>query len=58
MIIDKNDELISKIYKTVDSNNISDRDLLDHLKKRTELKDIEENKIKESLRLIRALKDN
>ena len=58
MIIDKNDELISKIYKTVDSNNILDRDLLDHLKKRTQLKDIEENKIKESLRLIRALKDN
>ena len=45
MIIDKNHELISEIFKSIDSKNISAEELLAHLKKRKELKDIEDKKI-------------
>ena len=38
MIIDKNDELISEIFKSINSKNISTEELLAHLKKRKELK--------------------
>ena len=37
MIIDKNHELISEIYKSIDSKNISAEELLAHLEKRKEL---------------------
>ena len=57
MIIDKNDELISEIYKSIDSKNISAEELLAHLKKRKELKNIEDKKIKESIEMIEALKE-
>jgi hypothetical protein len=57
MIIDKNDELISEIYKSIDSNNISVEELLAHLKKRKELQNIEDKKIKESIEMIKALKE-
>ena len=57
MIIDKNHELISEIFKSIDSKNISAEDLLDHLNKRKELKNIEDKKIKESIEMIKALKE-
>ena len=57
MIIDKNDELISEIYKSIDSKNISTEGLLAHLKKRKELKNIKDKKIKESIEMIKALKE-
>ena len=57
MIIDKNDELISEIYKSIDSKNISAEELLAHLKKRKELQNIEDKKIKESIEMIKALKE-
>ena len=57
MIIDKNHELILEIYKSFDSKNISAEELLTHLKKRKELKNIEEKKIKESIEMIKALKE-
>ena len=57
MIIDKNDELISEIFKSIDSKNISAEELLAHLKKRKELKTIEDKKIKESIEMIKALKE-
>ena len=57
MIIDKNDELISEIYKSIDSKNISAEELLAHLKKRKELKNIEDKKTKESIEMIKALKE-
>jgi len=57
MIIDKNDELISEIYKSIDSKNISAEELLAHLKKRKELKYIEDKKIKESIEMIKALQE-
>ena len=57
MIIDKNHELISVIYRSIDSKNISAEDLLTHLKKRKELQNIEDKKIKESIEMIRALKE-
>ena len=56
MIIDKNHELISEIYKSIDSKNISAEELLAHLKKRKELQNIEDKKIKESIEMIKALK--
>ena len=34
MIIDKNHELISEIYKSIDSKNISAEELLAHLQKK------------------------
>ena len=57
MIIDKNHELISEIFKSIDSKNISAEELLDHLKKRKELQNIEDKKIKESIEMIKALKE-
>jgi hypothetical protein len=57
MIIDKNHELISEIYKSIDSKNISAEELLAHLKKRKELQNIEDKKIKESIEMIKALKE-
>lgn len=57
MIIDKNHELISVIYRSIDSKNISAEDLLTHLKKRKELQNIEDKKIKESIEMIKALKE-
>ena len=57
MIIDKNHELISEIYKTFDSKNISAEELLAHLIKRKELQNIEDKKIKESIEMIKALKE-
>ena len=57
MIIDKNDELISEIYKSIDSRNISSEELLAHLKKRKELQNIEDKKIKESIEMIKALEE-
>ena len=57
MIIDKNHELISEIFKSIDSKNINAEELLAHLKKRKELKDIEDKKIKESIEMIKALKE-
>ena len=57
MIIDKNDELISEIFKSINSKNISAEVLLAHLKKRKELKNIEDKKIKESIKIIKALKE-
>ena len=57
MIIDKNDELISEIYKSIDSRNISSEELLAHLKKRKELQNIEDKKIKESIEMLKALKE-
>ena len=56
MIIDKNHELISEIFKSIDSKNISADELLAHLKKRKELQNIEDKKIKESIEMIKALK--
>lgn len=56
MIIDKNHELISVIYRSIDSKNISAEDLLTHLKKRKELQNIEDKKIKESIEMIKLLK--
>ena len=58
MIIDKNHELISEIYKSIDSKNISAEELLAHLKKRKELQNIEDKKIKESIKMIKALKES
>ena len=57
MIIDKNDELISEIFKSINSKNISAEELSAHLKKRKELKNIEDKKIKESIKIIKALKE-
>tara|TARA_B100000035_G_scaffold299041_1_gene293375 strand:- start:146 stop:322 length:177 start_codon:yes stop_codon:yes gene_type:complete len=57
MIIDKNHELISEIFKSIDSKNISAEQLLAHLKKRKELQNIEDKKIKESIEMIKALKE-
>ena len=57
MIIDKNHELISEIFKSIDSKNISADELLAHLKKRKELQNIEDKKIKESIEMIKALKE-
>ena len=57
MIIDKNHELISEIYRSIDSKNILAEDLLTHLKKRKELQNIEDKKIKESIEMIKALKE-
>ncbi len=57
MIIDKNDELISEIFKSINSKNISTEELLAHLMKRKELKNIEDKKIKESIKIIKALKE-
>jgi hypothetical protein len=57
MIIDKNHELISEIYKSIDSKNISAEKLLAHLEKRKELQNIEDKKIKESIEMIKALKE-
>ena len=57
MIIDKNHELISEIFKSIDSKNITAVELLAHLKKRKELIDIEDKKIKESIEMIKALKE-
>ena len=57
MIIDKNNELISEIFKSIDSKNITAEELLAHLKKRKELKDIEDKKIEESIEIIKALKE-
>jgi hypothetical protein len=57
VIIDKNHELISEIYKSIDSKNISAQELLAHLKKRKELQNIEDKKIKESIEMIKALKE-
>lgn len=57
MIIEKNHELISEIYKSIDSKNISAQELLAHLKKRKELQNIEDKKIKESIEMIKALKE-
>ena len=57
MIIDKNDELISEIFKSINSKNISTEELLAHLKKRKELKNIEDKKIKESIEMIKALQE-
>lgn len=57
MIIDKNHELISEIYKSIDSKTISAEELLAHLKKRKELQNIEDKKIKESIEMIKALKE-
>ena len=57
MIIDKNHELISEIYKSIDSKKISAEELLAHLKKRKELQNIEDKKIKESIEMIKALKE-
>ena len=57
MIIDKNHELISEIFKSIDSKNISAEHLLAHLKKRKELQNIEDKKIKESIEMIKALKE-
>jgi len=57
MIIDKNHELISEIFKSIDSKNISAEELLAHLKKRKELQNIEDKKIKESIEMIKALKE-
>jgi hypothetical protein len=57
VIIDKNHELISEIYKSIDSKNISAEELLAHLKKRKELQNIEDKKIKESIEMIKALKE-
>ena len=58
MIIDKNHELISEIYKSIDSKTISAEELLAHLKKRKELQNIEDKKIKESIEMIKALKES
>jgi hypothetical protein len=57
VIIEKNHELISEIYKSIDSKNISAQELLAHLKKRKELQNIEDKKIKESIEMIKALKE-
>jgi uncharacterized protein YwgA len=57
MIIDKNHELISEIFKSIDSKNITAEELLAHLKKIKELKDIEDKKINESIEMIKALKE-
>lgn len=57
MIIDKNHELISEIFKSIDSKNISAEELLAHLKKRKKLQNIEDKKIKESIEMIKALKE-
>ena len=57
MIIDKNHELISEIYKSIDSKNISAEELLADLQKRKELQNIEDKKIKESIEMIKALKE-
>jgi hypothetical protein len=57
VIIDKNHELISEIYKSIDSKTISAEELLAHLKKRKELQNIEDKKIKESIEMIKALKE-
>ena len=57
MIIDKNHELILEIFKSIDSKNISADELLAHLKKRKELQNIEDKKIKESIEMIKALKE-
>ena len=57
MIIDKNHELISEIFKSIDSKNISAEELLARLKKRKELQNIEDKKIKESIEMIKALKE-
>jgi len=57
MIIDKNHELISEIFKSINSKNISAEQLLAHLKKRKELQNIEDKKIKESIEMIKALKE-
>ena len=57
MIIDKNHELILEIFKSIDSKNISAEELLAHLKKRKELQNIEDKKIKESIEMIKALKE-
>ena len=57
MIIDKNHELILEIYESFDSKNISAEELLAHLKKRKELKNIEDRKIRESIEMIKALKE-
>ena len=57
MIIDKNHELISEIFKSIDSKNITAKELLAHLKKRKELQNIEDKKIKESIEMIKALKE-
>lgn len=58
MIIDKNYKLITEIYKSIDSKKITDNELLAHLKKRKELKKIEDKKLKESVKMIKALQDN
>ena len=60
MITDKNEAVINKILKIIDSTKLKDspkKDLIKHLKKRVSISNLEKEKIDESLRIIQNLKD-
>ena len=54
MITDKNEAVINKILDIIDSNNSESspkQDLINHLKKRISISNLEKEKIDESLRI-------
>jgi len=60
MITDKNEAVINKILDIIDSDNLEaspKQDLINHLKKRVCISNLEKEKIDESLRILQNLKD-
>ncbi|MDA7786843.1 hypothetical protein N9H95_04960 [Gammaproteobacteria bacterium] len=60
MITDKNEAVINKILDIIDSNNLEGspkQDLINHLKKRVSISNLEKEKMDESLKILQNLKD-
>ena len=60
MITDKNEAVINKILDIIDSDNLEaspKQDLINHLKIRVSISNLEKEKIDESLRILQNLKD-